>query len=380
VKRIVLWGLAVIAALVGGFVLWFTLTYGGSGAPFPRLANAKPARQAAIVAVLPEPPGNLAVSRTGRIFFTYHAEGRPDIKVLELVDGKPVPYPNLAMQTPDSDKPSYGAVFNLRIDSKDRLWSIDHGQHGLLGARLVAVDINRNKPVKQIKLPKSVAGIGSYLQDMQIDTAGRMIYIADIGVFAKRPGLIIVDSETGRARRVLDRHPALLAEPYNVKAQGRLMKPLGLFWFHPGFDPIALDRRDEWLYIGPMSGKRLYRVRVRDLLDEQLSKAQLAAKVEFYAQRPQADGITIDDQNNIYLTGIEDGIIWKLDANRKLHALVGHPKMRWPDGLSFGPGNMIYVADSDIPDVMMQTKSHIASAAPFYLFRFKADGTASAGQ
>lgn len=377
-----LWVAAGFLALLSGFVAWFYLTYGGVGQRFPKLADATPVQQADLIATLPEPPGNIAVSKEGRIFFTYHAESHPDIKVLELVQGKPVPYPSLEMQTPHPDKPSYGAVFNLRIDSKNRLWSIDHGQHGLLGARLVAVDLATNKPIKQIKLPKSVAGLGSYLQDMQIDPTANLIFIADIGVFSGRPGLIIVDAETGKARRVLDRHPAIMAEPYAVYAQGRHMQPLGtsLYWFHPAFDPIALDRAGVWLYIGPMSGKTLSRVRVADLMNGDLSEAELAKRVEFYANRPQADGLTIDRENNIYLTGIEDGIIWKLDANKKLTALAGHPKMRWPDGLSFGPDNYVYVADSDIPDVMMKSKDHIAKSGPFYLFRFKVEGTAPAGQ
>lgn len=379
-KRKLLWAIGILAALVVAFILWFVANYGGSGAAFPKMGEAKPSIQAEIVATLPEPPGNIAVAPDGRVFFTYHAESRPEIKVLELVDGKPVPYPNLAMQTADPDTPSYGAVFNLRIDSRNRLWSIEHGEHGLFGARLVAVDLNTNKPIKQIKLPGTVAGLGSYVQDMQVDPAGRMIYLADIGVFNGRPGLIIVDSETGKARRVLDSHKALMAQPYNVNAQGRVMKPLGLYWFHPAFDPIALDRRNEWLYVGPMSGKTLSRVRIADLLNERLTATELGAKVEPYAKRPQVDGITIDNEDNIYLTGIEDGIIWRLDADRKLSALAGHPKMRWPDGLSFGPDDMIYVADSDIPDVMMKSKAHIKTAAPFYIFRFPASGTAKAGQ
>jgi len=373
---------AVVGILLGLFVVWFYANYGGTGQPFPRIGDPKPRQQAELIATLPEPPGNIAVSATGRVFFTYHAEGHPAIKVLELVNGKPVPYPNLEMQSGDRSKPSYGAVFNIRIDSRNRLWSIDHGEHGLFGARLVAVDLSTNKPIKQIWLPRSVAGIGSYVQDMQIDAAGRMIYIADIGVFSGHPGLIVVDSETGKARRLLDRHPAIMPEPYAVKAQGRLMQPLGnsLFWFHPGFDPIALDRQGTWLYIGPMSGKTLSRVRVADLGNESLSPTELAARVEPYAERPQADGLTIDNEGNMYLTGIEDGVVWKLGPDRKLTALAGHPKMRWPDGLSFGPNNMIYVADSDIPDVMMQSKAHMREKAPYYLFRFPADGTAAAGQ
>jgi hypothetical protein len=54
--------------------------------------------------------------------------------------------------------------------------------------------------------------------------------------------------------------------------------------------------------------------------------------------------------------------------------------MRWPDGLSFGPDGWLYIADSDIPDVMMQSKSHIKSSAPFYIFRVKGLALGVAGQ
>ncbi len=73
-------------------------------------------------------------------------------------------------------------------------------------------------------------------------------------------------------------------------------------------------------------------------------------------------------------------MVWALPKDKALVALAGHPKMRWPDGLSFGPDGFVYVADSDIPDVMLKPASHVASAAPFHLFRFKALGTAAAGQ
>ena len=47
---------------------------------------------------------------------------------------------------------------------------------------------------------------------------------------------------------VLDRHPSIVAEDYKIDAQGRDMDLLGgLYRMHPAFDPIALDRRNEWL-------------------------------------------------------------------------------------------------------------------------------------
>jgi hypothetical protein len=88
----------------------------------------------------------------------------------------------------------------------------------------------------------------------------------------------------------------------------------------------------------------------------------------------------MDVAGNIYLTGIEDGSINVIDSTRTMRTYAKHPLMRWPDGLSFGPGGWLYIADSDIPDVMMQSKSHIQSSAPFYIFRVKGLGLGVAGQ
>src|SRR5262245_44196096 len=50
------------------------------------------------VARLDYPPGNIAVSRTGRVFLSLHPTGGPPLKLVELVDGRPVPYPDAAAQ------------------------------------------------------------------------------------------------------------------------------------------------------------------------------------------------------------------------------------------------------------------------------------------
>jgi len=134
------------------------------------------------------------------------------------------------------------------------------------------------------------------------------------------------------------------------------------------------------LYYGPMAGEWMYRIRVSDLNNESLSAADLRAKVEKYAHKPQCDGITIDNANNLYITSIEDGAIAVIDSAKNLRTLATHPNMRWPDGLSFGPDGYVYVADSDIPDVMMKSKSHMQQNAPYYLFKFKALAPAAAGQ
>jgi hypothetical protein len=249
-----------------------------------------------IVARLDEPPGNLAVSDKGRVFFTYHSESRPDIKVLELIDGKPVPYPDLEFQSKRPDgKPYFDQVFSVRIDRQNRLWTLDHGFHGLRQPRLLAFDLTSNQLIHDYKFPTCIAGIGSYIQDMQVDSRGEKIYISDLGVLSKKPALIIYDTRTKEARRLLERHPALMEQDYEIKSKGRKMYFLGgLFWMHPAFDPIALDKKDEWLYFGPMSGDMLFRAKVSDLNDVTLPPDELSRRVETYAKKSQCDGLTMD--------------------------------------------------------------------------------------
>lgn len=369
--RALLVGVALLIALLGAFY-W---RYGGRGKTFPSLATEPllPASQMEIVAKLDEPPGNLAVSKDGRVFFTYHAEARPTIKVLELVNGQPQPYPNLEFQSErPNHAPYFDQIFNLRIDRQNRLWTLDHGFHGLRQPRLLAFDLATNQVVHQFDIPSNIAGIGSYIQDMQIDGAGERVYIADIGVLAKKPAIIIYDVKNKTARRVLERHVAVTEQDYEINAQGRRMYPLfGLYWMHPALDPLALDKQDEWLYFGPMAGDTLYRARTKDLNDATLTADELGQRVESYAKKSQCDGLTMDVAGNIYVTSIEDGAINVIGTDRQQRTLIKHPLLRWPDGLSFGPDGWLYIADSDIPDVMMKSKAHIAASKPFYLFRLK---------
>jgi hypothetical protein len=374
IKKIAKWTILTLVVLIVAILSWLYFNYGGSDEPFPNMATQPlwPSDSLKIVATLPEPPGNLAVSKTGRVFCTYHAEGRPELKVWELIGGKPVAFPNEQWQSSKNGETFLGDIFNIRIDSKDRLWTVDHGFHGIKTPRLLCFDINTKELAYQVDIPKEICGVGSYIQDMQIDSACAKIYIADLAAFGKNPAIVVVDVATKKARRLLENHKSVLPGNYQVVNKGRRMAPIGLFFhFHPAVDPIALDKQNVWLYYGPMSGDAMYRIRVSDLNNESLNAEELGKRVEFYARKSQCDGITMDKAGNIYLTSIEDGAINVIGADRKQYTLVTHDKMRWPDGMSFGSDGYVYVADSDIPDVMMKSKSHMKENAPYYIFKFK---------
>lgn len=344
-----------LVALGIALAIVLRVRYGGPTVPFPdRTAQALPGSGALeVVAALPEPPGNLAVAPDGRIFFTYHPEARPELHVLELVNGHPVPWPSAEWQK------RFVTPLSVRVDRLGRVWVLDIGFHGFRQPRLFAFDPKDGALVHQWDMPRAIAGFGSFVQDFQVDPRGRFIYLADLSILAKRPALIVYDTQTRSARRVLERHPSVTDRPYRIAARGTPMEFLGgLYRMHPALDSIALDRNGEWLYYGAMSNDTLYRVRTRDF------------HVEPFGPKPQTDGIAIDDAGNLFLTEVEHGTLAVLRADRTLHTLVRDDRLRWPDGLSLHDG-WLYVTDSALQHVILKSRGHIAQHAPYFIYRVR---------
>lgn len=376
----VLISLALVAAAMLGAIWW---RHGG-GAPFPTHELGKPLLDESaleVVADLDLPPGNIAVSKSGRVFFTFHPEGRPTVKVAELVDGKPVPYPDAAFQSERSDAPWFDTPLSLRIDRQDRLWVLDYGSHGTGTPRLGAFDLATNRLVHEFEFPSDVAGLGSMLNDFQVSPDGSRVYIADASIFRNSGAIVVYDIEGRKARRLLDGHPSVQAERYVTQVQGRDMVILGIFGIfavRPNVDSIALDRRGEWLYFAAVATDELYRVRVKDLDDESLSPDELASRVETYAEKTESDGITTD-ADRVYLSDPGNDAVHAIGPDRKLVTLLATPRLRWPDGFSFGPEGWLYVTASSLHHVIFMGEDHIREHAPYQIFRFRPGAEAPAG-
>ena len=348
-------------------VLLLALAGCGGGRLEDRTTDPKlPASVLEVVANLDYPPGNIAVSSTGRVFFTLHPNGEPPVKLVELVGGKPVPYPDAASQTSKFDSP-----LALRIDRQGRLWTLDFARYARGQPRLLAFDLASNTLVHQYDFPSSVAGFLSMVNDFQVDPRGEKIYIAETSPIRQKPALIVYDVAKRTSRRVLDGHPSVQAGNYVIHTPERDIKVLGFYTVRIGIDSITLDDRGEWLYYGPFSGDRLYRVATRDLNDASLAPEALAAKVESFAAKTISDGLSIDAADTIYLSDPEHSAILTLGQDRRLTTLLKDPRLRWPDGFSFGPEGWLYVTCSSLQHVMFRTTAHMRANAPYQVFRFK---------
>ena len=71
------------------------------------------------------------------------------------------------------------------------------------GAKLVEIDLNKNKTKRTILFDEQVAPQGSYLNDIRFSPDGKFGYITDSGATG---ALLVVDLKKGKTRRVLHGH------------------------------------------------------------------------------------------------------------------------------------------------------------------------------
>jgi sugar lactone lactonase YvrE len=353
------------------------IIYGGSEhMPDITTTPLMPVSSLEVVAELDMPPGNMAVSEQGDIFFTFHPEASPEIHVAKWENNQPLPYPNREFNTGISEQGKklsayFDAPQGIRIDQQNRLWVLDHANHGLGQPRLFAFDLSSNELVHQYDFPSSLAGLGSHLNDFQVDAKGEYIYIANASILRKKPSVIIYDVLNKKSREVLVQDPSVIAQRFTPVVQGQLMLKMGVFAIRPNIDSIALDRQGEWLYYGATAHQRMFRIKTLDLLNESLSPEQLSKKVQDFAAKTASDGITTDLAGNIYISNADQSSIDRIDAQGQLQTLVKGDILRWPDGFSFGPDGWLYLTNSALHEVIMKSQQHIRQQAPFHIVRFK---------
>ena len=214
--------------------------------------------------------------------------------------------------------------------------------------------------------------IGAYIASPGAVTEHTTVFIADVSFWRKRPAIVVHDVATASDRRVLERHPSVSAQDWIISTPTKKMIFFGgLAAMKPGIDGIAVTPDGAWFAFGAMSHDTLYRVPTTALLNSSLSDGAVAAQVEAVGHKPLSDGLSADLDGGIWITDVEHGAVLRMVPDGTLQTWVKTPRIRWADALSFGPDGWLYLADSAIPDQVMRSKRHIASQAPYYIFRFR---------
>jgi sugar lactone lactonase YvrE len=289
----------------------------------------------------------VAVSKSGRIFVNF-PRGSADVpvSVAELGDdGEAKPYPNVEMnswKTGDDPAGKFVCIQSVYVDANNRLWILDPGfpdDDGVIpgAARLFEVDLSSDEIVCTIQFDDTSAPKWSYLNDVRVDTATDTAFITDSELGA----IVVVDLETGSARRVLESHSSTKAEKIKVVMSGIP------FEYPVQSDGIALDATGGWLYYQALTGRTLYRVPTSALRDPSLTDDALAELVERYAESAVSDGLLFTPEG-IYVSALEDDSIKLVGNDRKLTTVVTDPLISWPDSFARGPDGAIVFTTSQI--------------------------------
>ncbi len=319
----------------------------------------------------------VTVSADGRLFvnFPFWSDDHTT-SVAEIVHGKPQPYPEEAWNAKHGPAGSrWVCVQSVVVDDQNALWVLDPASPKTEavvpgGPKLVKIDLKSNKVVQTIPFDEKIAPERSYLNDVRIDTRTGHAFITESGTGA----LIVVDLKAGRARRLLAESPTTKLEPgATITVDGmKIIDPKT--GQAPAFqaDGIALDKKGGWLYFHALTAVSLYRIKTDDLLDESLTPAQLAAKVERLGSTPKPDGMLEGPGSTVYLAAFEENAIVRFDAaSRKSTTVISDPKLQWPDTMAWGPDGQLYVTCSQIHRMPKYHGGESKQLGPYAVYRLR---------
>lgn len=374
-KKIGLWGLGCITLVLIVLLVVVRLTLGG-GEPYPNVSTPPrvPHERVDVLVELDWPAGNVTSSASGRIFFNLHPFAEPwrftDGYVFELVDGKPRPFPDQAFQE------RLKGVLGMTVDAQDRLWLVAPAGLEDRPTRLFGFDLASNRLLVDHAIDKSV---GMFLQDLRVSIDGKTIYLADTGAFfLADPAIVVFDIEKRSARRVLQGHPSVEPQNWEIRTRhGPYKLAWGLVTFAAGVDGLAVSRDGKWLYYATMNHDQLFRIETRHLADASQSSKALASHVQAVGTKPLSDGIEIDDDNNVFITDVENGGLAVLSADGKLSTVTADASVVWSDAVNIMRDGSLLFTDSRIPayiDPLLRppARKKLEQAGPHRIFRVRA--------
>ena len=330
--------------------------------------------QITVLGEFEERPGNPAVGPEGTVYFSVHPFDQPEFKVMELVDGEGVPFPNPEISS------SFAAVIGIQVEKDGTVWMLDMGSENT-SPKLLGWDTQNNRLKAVHYLPNEVSVANSFHQDFAIDERRRKAFIADMSrggmIDESNPAIVIVDLATGQARRVLEAHEYLQPQPEQIMiAEGEAMTftddqgnrhPIEL-----GLNPIAIDAQNEWVYFSTINPGVLYRIKAEILGDFSQSDSALAAAIEPFADKPSSDGIAADGQGRVYITNVADNAISIADENGA-RIWVQDSRFVWPDGVYVAPDGSVVATINQLNRAAPFNGGVSGVENPFLIVRIKAE-------
>ena len=324
----------------------------------------------------------VAATRDGRVFVNFPRwEKDVPVSVGEVMkDGSVRPYPDEGWNSyRNGHEVSVGDHFvcvqSVVVDPTGAaLWVVDPAAPGNEfikpgGPKLVKIDLATNKVVQVVRFDTTLVPQGSYINDVRFTPDARWAFLTDSG---QRGALLVVDTATGKARRVLDGDKRTQVQPGVVPtADGHeLRRPDNRI---PSFaaDGLATSPDGRYVYWQDLVGTKLYRVPVTSLTNAALPPARLAAAVEEVATTHVADGLWMDRAGFLFITDPANNSVDMRAPGGQTTTVAKDDRLRWPDSMAEAADGSIYVTASHIQDMAMFHDKGSTQQGPWELFRIE---------
>lgn len=328
----------------------------------------------------PYRPIGVSVTSSNRLFVSFPKQTKNFRYALtEIIDGKPVPYPNSEWNKTGIENSHFVNVQDIFVDAQDNLWVLDSkpsSAGSIFGNdekpaqgqfKLLKIDTNKGQ-IERIYSFDDLDKTKSGLNDMRIDVNKNLAYLSDPGQAA----IIVLDLKTGKSKKALAGSQFTLADPEVILSyDGNDMRNENGKPFSSNVNGIALSHDFKYLYFKPINQTHLYSIATEFLADSTLTKQELEAKVEDKGKVGITHGLLSDINGNIYLTSSIDYSIKYLSPDGQLHTLVRDPRILWPDSMGIGEDGYLYFSCAQLFKDPQWNKGIDKVELPYYVFKVK---------
>lgn len=313
-------------------------------------------------------------SKDGRVFSPFQRqEKNKGIELGEWKNGKPVAYPDEAWnswnQGEDAAKAFVG-VNAIRVGPDGDLWVLDKGAAGFGeaplpgGPKLVQIDLSKNE-VRKVWPLEGATTERSFVDDFRFN--GRTIYLTDAG----QPGLIVLDLNTSKPRRVLDGHWSTVAQRPLTGENEVLVdprkKPIAVH-----ADQLEVSPDGKTLYYQPCTGP-LYRIETRWLDDANAKDEERAKHIGIHAATVSTGGTAIDAAGNIYASDTDNLRILKIAPDGTTKILVQDTRLVWADAMWIDEDGGLWIPAAQMNRTKGLNGGKSAVRFPTTIFRMEID-------
>jgi hypothetical protein len=323
----------------------------------------------------------VAVSADGRIFCSFPrwtGTATPGVgEVTPAGDLRPFPggqWNAWAPGQPAADR--FVSVHSVHADRFGNLWVVDEGsppmgeQSGPYiegGPKLVKINLRKNAVERIYRLSKDVVPEGSDLGHVR--ATQHTAFVTDPQLAA----IIVIDLDSGRARRVLGNQAIARSKPGFVPViEGREFRIHGKVP-EGNLDHVEISLDGQWVYFAALYGPTLYKVPTEYLTDAKYTDEEIVRHSVPVANVPPVSGIALDKHGDLYFSAGMQNAIMKVTAGGALETVMQDPRLDTPNEPSFGPDGYLYVPASQATRLAPFNDGVARWRPPFVVYKIKVE-------